>query len=597
MHLRGATLCLALRLSTPPARILSLLSDWLSTTLGWISPRQVPPAADDTVRLLTTLHFLHTEAFSLPDGQSSDTSPSALQSPQPVPLPLAAKGIGPTGSVPMPPDIWAVSAPGRLLLADARSPPQKASTCPLVQAMLDALLDAGLVAIHPGLPNVEVFVKRKSASKAAVIINMCVLNSNCATPPPKFRLPTLLEIGASLQFHRHSSRTACIATLDLANCFWSIHLPPSNLGCVRIGTQKHTYTLLRIPFGWSHAPGLAQRVVHRFLLPAPSPQLAPSDAIQYLDDAAFLSSDSSALSASIQSATSSLQSAGFLISHKSELSPQPTATFVGKHIDATLGTISSLPAYLAGVVLQWVSLASGPLTTRRLSRLIGKLIWLAQPGRRILPFLAGPYSALRHGPKHSPRTSPKLARSLLEALAMSFPAWRSDSMPTTPGPLAPRFFADAAQSPAGTFFVGVWERSMGSRFFPCPPWVLTQQAAELFAAYRALTLAAFRNCTSLHLFLDNHAAIHSLLRGRARSPLIPQNRVLRRISHLLHWSGLTAAVHYVPSQLNPADPLSRWWTYPSSESLLVRTWGLALSHLTQPMSPSWGLLRGLQRSL
>ena len=138
---------------------------------------------------------------------------------------------------------------------------------------------------------------------------------------------------------------------------------------------------------------------------------------------------------------------------------------------------------------------------------------------------------------------------------------------------------------------------MGSRFFPCPPWILTQQAAELYAAYRALSLAAFRCHRSLHLFLDNHAAIHSLLRGRGRSPLIPQNHTLRRISHLLYWSGLTAALHYVPSPLNPADPLSRWWTYPSASSLLTRTWGLALSHLSQPLPPSWGLLTGLHRSL
>ena len=597
MHLRGASLALSHRLSTPAPQILQLLSAWLRTTLGWMSPRHSPPTQDDSHHLLTTLHFLHTEAFSLPDSQSSDTSPSALTSSAPIPLSLASNGIGPTGSVPVPQDIWMTCAPGGLLLADARSPPQKPSNCPLVQAMLDALLSAGLVALHPGLPNAEVFVKRKSATKAALIINMRTLNANCPTPPPKFRLPTLLEIGATLRFHRLHSSAACIATIDLANCFWSILLPPSNIGCVRIGTPSHTYTLLRIPFGWSHAPGLAQQVVQRYLAPYPPLPLPHTDSMQYLDDAAFISSSPQALTSAVDLAVSSLQSAGFLISPKSELDPRPSATFIGKRIDASLGTISTLPAYLAGVVLQWLSLATGPLTTRCLSRLLGKLIWLAQPARRILPFLAGPYAALHHGPKRCSHTSPNITRSLLEALAMAFPAWRSDILLPSPGPSAPRFFADAARSPWGTFYVGIWEHSMGSRFFPCPPWVLTQQAAELFAAYRALTLAAFRHRSSFHLLLDNHAAIHSLLRGRARSPLIPQNRILRRISHVLHWSGLTAAVHYVPSQLNPADPLSRWWTFPSSEPLLTRTWGLGLSHLSRPLPPSWGLLVGLQRTI
>ena len=84
---------------------------------------------------------------------------------------------------------------------------------------------------------------------------------------------------------------------------------------------------------------------------------------------------------------------------------------------------------------------------------------------------------------------------------------------------------------------------------------MTQQAAELFAALKALSLAAFRRDLSFHLYLDNHAAIYSLLRGRARSPLIPQNRILRRVCYLLHWSGLVAALHYIPSELNPGARL------------------------------------------
>jgi hypothetical protein len=53
----------------------------------------------------------------------------------------------------------------------------------------------------------------------------------------------------------------------------------------------------------------------------------------------------------------------------------------------------------------------------------------------------------------------------------------------------------------------------------------------------------------------------------------------------------------VPSALNPADPLSRWWRFPSPVTLLARTWGLGHLHAMTPPSPSWGLLTGLQRSL
>lgn len=137
---------------------------------------------------------------------------------------------------------------------------------------------------------------------------------------------------------------------------------------------------------------------------------------------------------------------------------------------------------------------------------------------------------------------------------------------------------------------------MGSRFFPCPQWVVTQQAAELFAAYRALTLAVFRKIVTFRLFLDNHAAIFSLLRGRANSPLIPQNRILRRVAHLLRWSEAVASLHYIPSGQNPANPLSRWWSFRSPLMMLTRVCGLGAAANAHNLNPSWGLLFGLQRA-
>jgi len=161
----------------------------------------------------------------------------------------------------------------------------------------------------------------------------------------------------------------------------------------------------------------------------------------------------------------------------------------------------------------------------------------------------------------------------------------------------PRYCADAASSPHGIFYAGIWEASMGIRFFQCPLWVCTQQVAELFAAIKALSLAVQRHTLSIHLYLDNHAAIYTILRGKASSPLIPQNRLLRRLCFLLHWSGLCASIHYIPSKLNPADPPSRWWSFTDHLTLVSRTWTLGLAHLLDPPGPSWGLLGGLIRSL
>ena len=507
MHLRGASLQLAHRLQVPPLHVFPLLRSWLSTTAGWLQKPDRSLPSSDLKRLLTTLHILHIDTFSLPDSQSSDTSPGPNPISPTVDISIAAKGIGPTGRVDIPPHIWLSAAPGGLLLADARTPPQKPSNCPCVQAMLDALLAAGLVAIHPGLPNAEVFLKPKSSSKAALIINMRALNANCPFQPPKFRLPTLLEIGILLHQHRSSS-SPCIATIDLANCFWSIRLPLSNIGCIRVGTTRHTYTLLSLPFGWTHAPAIAQRVIGHHLARVPTPSSpAHAQAIQYLDDISFIASSTDVLRSFLLEASCRLQRAGFLLSSKSLLEPQLSAPFIGKLIDPTPPSISSLPAYYAGVVLQWLSLATGPYTLRKASRLLGKLVWLGQPRRRILPFLAGPYAALRFGPRHCHRTSPNFTRACMEALAMSFPAWQPTPKSCLPSASAPRYFADAACMPSGLFSVGIWSPRMGCRFFICPPWIVTQQAAELFALSKpsllppsAMTFLSICSLTTMLLF-------------------------------------------------------------------------------------------------
>ena len=126
----------------------------------------------------------------------------------------------------------------------------------------------------------------------------------------------------------------------------------------------------------------------------------------------------------------------------------------------------------------------------------------------------------------------------------------------------------------------------GNPLFPCPHWISTQQAAELFAATKALSFATQRRTFSLHLYLDNHATVYTILRGKASSPLIPQNRLLRRLCYLLHWTGLCAAIHYIPSKLNPADPPSRWWSFTDRLTLVTRTWTLGLAHLLHPPGPS-----------
>ena len=61
-----------------------------------------------------------------------------------------------------------------------------------------------------------------------------------------------------------------------------------------------------------------------------------------------------------------------------------------------------------------------------------------------------------------------------------------------------------------------------------------------------------------NLFVDNTGAFSTSLWGRASIAVLELQHIMRRLAHRLRWQGGALQVHYVPYQLNPADPVSRW---------------------------------------
>ena len=101
-----------------------------------------------------------------------------------------------------------------------------------------------------------------------------------------------------------------------------------------------------------------------------------------------------------------------------------------------------------------------------------------------------------------------------------------------------------------------------------PVWVDTQQAAELYGALAALD--RFASYPHLQLVLDNMGAISRLLWGRAKTRLSPQHRILRRLSHCLHWSGALLSLYYIKSAFNLADSVSRVFDFDSASEVVVQ---------------------------
>ena len=427
----------------------------------------------------------------------------------------------------------------------------------------------------PGqLPNAKAFAKPKSHTKGALIIDMRTINARCANTTPKFHLPTLDQLKALLTQNRTLPIFFC--KLDISNHFWTCKLPPSAAHQIRIGVGGTTYSLMSLPFGWKCSPAIAQLLLGSFLAHHHHPSVV---SLQYLDDILLFSTSDTALHIHTLDLVTSLTHHGWIFSSKSATLPSPAVTWMGKCLDGSMRTIANQGSYLASIVVQWLLLSTQGYSATRLRRLLGKLNWAVRPSIGAHPFLAGAYLWLHKGPRASHFTPARVLRGLAEAIAFSLYPWKARSA------VSPRqlWFTDASFD--GTaYWISLWSPHIGIRIYRAPTWVNSQQSAELLALVTAARIAAFRGLPSLALAVDNMAAIHSALHCRAPPAAKPRTRLLRQLQHTLRWSGLTLHLHWVRGSLNPADPSSRWYSYPSPHIMLGRTLG---RHVALSLSLPW----------
>ena len=148
-----------------------------------------------------------------------------------------------------------------------------------------------------------------------------------------------------------------------------------------------------------------------------------------------------------------------------------------------------------------------------------------------------------------------MTQGLNDTLALALRPWCSRN--STPAPLTtPVICADAAQR-CSTYQVGLYGPTIGGRVLTCPPEIKNQQEAELYAFDAATRLAVRLGWRYLTYVGDNAGTLalaHSL-RPPLRCPALVT--MLRRLRNRLLWSGLCVCLLWVPSCLQPADPLSR----------------------------------------
>ena len=590
-HLEAAARHMGRSLKAPAHSVLSLLQAWWAESIKWAVDRPVwkeQAAAADLALAEEALHLLAGGEIPLDGGSSTRLNDQSR-----VTVELAARGLGDAGRVSVPTHAWEDWVDPEFGRAGGRVHPLPPSRCPRVAALLSTLASQGLVSVVGGGANAEVFVKWKSERKCALIVNMKMFNKGCKYKARPFKLPSLEGLAVLLRDLGKRGGGAgggglWGTKLDIANCYWSVELPPPLASTIRVAAQGRTYAFLRVPFGWHQAPGLVQALISDLLGDLGRGGVV---VVQYLDDILFVGHDPGEVTAVTDSAAHLLRRAGFIISEKSMFTPQRSLRWMGKDVDLSGRRVAPAASAVAAVVAAWVRLALKPYTYVALRRLLGKLGWLGRPGNLGGCFLAGARFWLRWGPRWAWRTPPAVVRGLCEAIAQCYRGWEPDT--TSAGP-AVRVFVDAARyaltiGANPSYCVGSWGPG-GADLALCPAWVTTQQAAELWGTLVALDDAHARRARRLVLVGDNMGALAQLLWGRAGAGRVQQQRILRRIAHRLRWTGLQVTLCWVQSELNPADSISRAWDGRGGRAAVIEAAAKERLWVNSPQWAAWGAI-------
>ena len=390
-----------------------------------------------------------------------------------------------------------------------------------------------------------------------------------APPPPRVRLPALSSILS--RFESRPPGPLYMCKLDLTNAYWSIKLPKRwrRTFVVREGQLRWPFT--RLPFGWKYSPAVCQRLVAGIVARALRGTRVDWDV--YLDDILITAPRPWDARQGAQRVAAALQSAGFMISPKSELEPATCITFLGKRLDSVRRSISNRVEMLEATLPMWLKgVGTGRMPPREMACFLGRLQWLFLPLGVASPFLVGAYTALL---RRSPIFGCSLARATGIVLLFSFPAHALRAPSHT---RIHTFCFDAAPC-SKRFRIGVVGAPGFYRSYVCPRWVRGLQQAELFGVYGALKAAVGCRLTSVAVGIDNEAVHTQSASLRASTDCPMQLRLLRRIFWLRAWSGVQLTVFRVPSVVNPADPLSREHQMLSRASMLS---------LAQQRRAAWG---------
>ena len=196
------------------------------------------------------------------------------------------------------------------------------------------------------------------------IINLKRLNKlfiDC----PHFRMDTVKDVALLLRPGDWA------ASIDLKDAYFHVPIAPSSRRFLRFGWKGRMWQFRVLPFGLCLAPLVFTKVtkVLKALL-----HLRGIRSIWYLDDILILGCSAEECASHVQEALLLLQRVGFIVNlPKSSLLPSQKFRFLGLLWDTTSASVSIDEDKRTALVARASSMASGPLTCRRLQVLLGHL--------------------------------------------------------------------------------------------------------------------------------------------------------------------------------------------------------------------------------
>jgi hypothetical protein len=329
--------------------------------------------------------------------------------------------------------------------------------------------------------------------------------------------------------------------------------------------------MTRLPFGWSFSPILCQKIFEHIARGVVPEHLF---LYVYIDDFLIVGRDREEVRRATRLLVNELTRLGFIVSPKSTLDPIPALKFLGKLLDFQDRTIQATPFSAAQLVFRWVRMATGHTGRKFLRSFFGLLIWLARPHKGMACFYGGAYGHLLWGPTNRAFTPRGVLDSLASGIFFALKPYTPPVRFYRPEPILgcspspdilnlPILLVDGGPDGRVTggggfnWRLGLFSPDLGTRTQLVGPSGKNQQVIELLALIYAIKLAVHRGWPFVVLGSDSEVALAQVLRLRAGIGLKLQQRLLRGLVGLLTKSPVTLLFVWVPSALQPADPLSR----------------------------------------